>query len=158
MDELDSAIVRHLQRDARQTNRDLARALGVAPSTCLERVRALRERGVIAGYHAEISLPALGRHVQALLHVQVRPLSREVIESFKRYVTPLPEVLSVFVVAGGDDFLVHVAVPSVDALHAFLMDKVSKRREIVGFRSSIIYQHSRNQVLAPLPTRPESSP
>jgi len=150
VDELDSAIIQHLQRDARQTNRDLARALGVAPSTCLERVRALRERGVITGYHAEISLPALNRNVQALLHVQIRPLSRPVIEGFKQYVIDLPEVLSVFVVAGGDDFLVHVAVPDVDALHAFLMDKFSKRREIVGFRSSVIYQHSRNQVIADL--------
>lgn len=151
MDELDSVIIQHLQRDARQTNRDLARTLGIAPSTCLERIRALRERGVITGYHAEVSLPALDRHVQALLHVQVRPLSRPVIEAFKRYAIDLPEVLSVFVVAGGDDFLVHVAVPSVDALHAFLMDKVSKRREIVSFRSSIIYQHARTQVVVPLP-------
>jgi DNA-binding Lrp family transcriptional regulator len=150
MDELDSAIIRHLQTNARQTNRDLAQAVGVAPSTCLERVRALRDRGVITGYHAEISLAALNRHVQALLHVQIRPLSRSVIEGFKTYVTALPEVVSVFVVAGGDDFLVHVAVPSVDSLHAFLMDKFSKRREIVGFRSSVIYQHSRNQVISPL--------
>lgn len=152
MDELDSAIIRELQINARQTNRDLARAVGIAPSTCLERVRLLRERGVVTGYHAEISLAALNRHVQALLHVQVRPLSRTVIEGFKAYVTALPEVLSVFVVAGGDDFLVHVAVPSVDGLHSFLMDKFSKRREIVGFRSSVIYQHARNRVIAPIDT------
>jgi DNA-binding Lrp family transcriptional regulator len=151
VDELDSAIVQHLQRDARQTYRDLARVLGKAPSTCLERVRALRDRGVITGYHVEVSLPALNRHVQALLHVQIRPLSRPVIESFQRHVTGLPEVLSVFVVAGRDDFLVHVAVPDVDALHAFLMDRLSKRREIVGFRTSVIYQHTRNRVIAPLP-------
>jgi DNA-binding Lrp family transcriptional regulator len=150
VDELDSAIVRHLQQDARQTNRDLARVLGIAPSTCLERVRVLRERGVITGYHAEVSLAALNRHVQALLHVQIRPLSRQVIEGFKQFVTELPEVLSVYVVAGSDDFLVHVAVPSVDALHAFLMDRLSKRREIVGFRSSIIYQHSRTRVVPSL--------
>jgi DNA-binding Lrp family transcriptional regulator len=150
VDELDSAIVGHLQVNARQTNRELARAVGIAPSTCLERVRALRERGVIQGYHAEVSLPELNRGVQALLHVHVRPLSRKVIEGFKAYAMALPEVLSVFVVAGGDDFLVHVAVPTVDSLHAFLMDKFSGRREIVGFRSSIIYQHARKQVIEPL--------
>ena len=150
MDELDSAIVRELQANARQTNRDLARAVGIAPSTCLERVRLLRDRGVLTGYHAEISLGALNRHVQAFLHVQVRPMSRDVIEGFKTYVTSLPEVMSFFVVAGGDDFLVHVAVPSVDGLHAFLMDKFSQRREIVGFRSSVIYQHTRRQVIEPL--------
>lgn len=152
VDELDSEIIRRLQSDARQSNRDLARALGIAPSTCLERVRALRERGVITGSHVEVSLPALNRHVQAMLSVQIRPPSREVIEGFKQYVSALPEVLSVFVVAGGDDFLVHVAVPNVDSLHAFLMDKFSKRREIVSFRSSVIYQHSRNHVIAPLLT------
>ncbi len=150
MDELDTAIIERLQTDARQTNRELAHAVGIAPSTCLERVRALRERGVITGFHAEISLPALNRGVQALLHVQVRPLSRTVIDSFKKYAMDLPEVLSVFVVAGGDDFLVHVAVPSVDGLHAFLMDKFSGRREIVGFRSSIIYQHARKQIIEPI--------
>lgn len=150
VDELDAAIIQHLQQDARQTNRELARAVGIAPSTCLERVRLLRARGVITGYHAEISLAALNRTVQALLQVQVRPLNREVIEGFKASITALPEVLSVFVVAGADDFLVHVAVPSVDALHAFVMDKFSKRREIIGFRSSVIYQHAKNMVLEPL--------
>jgi DNA-binding Lrp family transcriptional regulator len=150
VDDVDSAILRELQRDARQTNRDLARAVGIAPSTCLERVRLLRDRGVLTGYHAEVSLPALNRHVQAFLHVQVRPMSRDVIEGFKSYVSGLPEVLSVFVVAGGDDFLVHVAVPGVDALHSFLMDKFTGRREIVGFRSSVIYQHARNRVIDPL--------
>jgi DNA-binding Lrp family transcriptional regulator len=150
VDDVDSAIVRELQRDARQTNRDLARAVGIAPSTCLERVRLLRERGVLTGYHAEISLDALNRHVQAFLHVQVRPMSRDVIEGFKAYVTGLPEVLAVFVVAGGDDFLVQVAVPSVDALHSFLMDKFTGRREIVGFRSSVIYQHVRKAVIESL--------
>lgn len=150
MDELDAAIIQHLQTNARQTNRELARAAGIAPSTCLERVRSLRERGVITGYHAEISLPALNRGVQALLHVQVRPLSRTVIEGFRTYAMTLPEVLSVFVVAGGDDFLVHVALPSVDSLHTFLIDKLSNRREIVRFQSSVIYQHARKQVIEPL--------
>lgn len=151
MDELDSVIIDALQADARLTNKELAATLGVAPSTSLERVRALRANGVITGYHARVSLAALNRRVQALLAVQVRPLSRTVIEDFKSYVTKLPEVLSVFVVAGGDDFLVHVAVQDVEHLHAFLMDKFSQRREIVGFRSSIIYQHAQNTVLTRLP-------
>ena len=150
MDDIDAAIVAHLQTEARQTNRELARAVGIAPSTCLERVRSLRERGIITGFHAEVDLAALNRGVQALLHVQVRPLSRTVIEGFKAYAMTLPEVLSVFVVAGGDDFLVHVGVPDVDSLHAFLMDKFSGRREIAGFRSSVIYQHTRKPIIEPL--------
>ncbi|MCQ8772544.1 MULTISPECIES: Lrp/AsnC family transcriptional regulator [Streptomyces] len=150
MDDIDSAIVRELQRDARQTNRDLARTLGIAPSTCLERVRALRQRGVITGYRATVDLRALGRPVQALLSVRIRPMSREVIEGFKAYLIGLPEVLNVYVVAGGDDFLVHVAVPEVDDLHSLLMDRFSGRREVVDFRSSVIYQHVTKDVVGPL--------
>lgn len=70
MDELDTEIVRLLQTDARQSNRELARTLGIAPSTCLERVRALTRRGVIRGYHAEISPAALNRGVQALVSLR----------------------------------------------------------------------------------------
>jgi DNA-binding Lrp family transcriptional regulator len=151
MDELDSAIVQHLQADARQTNRDLARKLGIAPSTCLERVRLLRERGVISGYHAAVDLAALNRRVQALIAVQVRPLSRAVIDEFQGSVSQLHEVLAVFVLAGGDDFIVHVAVQDVEHLHAFLLDRLSKRREIVGFRTSVIYQHTGSTVVTPLP-------
>jgi DNA-binding Lrp family transcriptional regulator len=150
MDELDTEIVRLLQTDARQSNRELARRLGVAPSTCLERVRALTRRGVIRGYHADINLPDLNRGVQALVSVQIRPLSRTVINTFKDDVSTMPEVVGVFVVAGGDDLVLHVAVPDLDHLHAFLLDRLSKRKEIAGFRTSVIFQHVHNTVLSRL--------
>jgi DNA-binding Lrp family transcriptional regulator len=150
MDDTDSAILGHLQRDARLTNRELARLVGIAPSTCLERVRALRSRGVITGYHAAIEPRALGRALQALVFARLRPLSREVITGFESYLSRLPEVVSVFVVSGDDDFVVHVAVPDIERLHAFLMDRFSARREVVDFHSSVIYRRTSTRVLAPL--------
>ncbi|MEV4601361.1 Lrp/AsnC family transcriptional regulator [Amycolatopsis sp. NPDC049253] len=156
MDELDSAIVRHLQEDARRTNRDIARRVGIAPSTCLERTRLLRRRGVIRGYHADVDLPSLGRGVQAMVSAQVRPLSRAVIDSFQRSMMRLPEVLSVFVAAGSDDFLIHVAVRDIDELHAFLTDRLALRKEVIGFRSSIIYRHLRKATVEQLPGTPEN--
>lgn len=156
MDDLDAEILTQLQRDARQTNRELARHVGLAPSTCLERVRALSRRGVIRGYRAEVDLPALGRGVQALVSTQIRPLHRSVIDSFQDFAGSQPEVLSVFVLAGQDDFLLHVAVADLDRLHAFLVDRLSKRKEVAGFRSSVIYRHTRASVVtaldAPAPT------
>ncbi|MET8160789.1 Lrp/AsnC family transcriptional regulator [Sphaerisporangium sp. NPDC005289] len=154
MDELDSEIVRLLQADARQSNRELARQLGIAPSTCLERVRSLTRRGVIRGYHADIELGALNRGVQAMVSVQVRPLSRTVITAFKESVGRLPEVLSVFVLSGGDDFLLHVTAQDLDHLHAFLLDRLSKRKEIVSFRTSMVFQRLHNTVLSRLPDPP----
>src|SRR5215472_7606047 len=82
LDELDTAILRELQDDARRTNRDLAAAVGVAPTTALDRTRALRQRGVIRGALLDIDLAAIGRPVQALIAVRIRPPKRHVLEAF----------------------------------------------------------------------------
>lgn len=152
MDELDAVILQELQQDARLSNKDLAAKLSIAASTCLERTRRLQRQGALRGFHADVSLDALGRHVQALVAVSVRPLRRDAIDAFQDDVSRLPEVMSTFVVAGGDDFLVHVGVPSIDALHAFLIDKLSARRDVVSFRTSTIFRHTRKAVLEPLPS------
>src|SRR5690349_10343949 len=151
MDELDSAIIRLLQTDARQSNRELARRLGVAPSTCLERVRALTRRGVIRGYHADIDPAALNRGVQAMVAVRVRPPSRDVINSFKATMIKFPQVVSVFVLTGDDDFMLHVAVQDLDHLHGFVLDTLGKRPEVAGFRTSVIFQQVANTILGHLP-------
>ncbi|MFC4627558.1 Lrp/AsnC family transcriptional regulator [Promicromonospora alba] len=151
MDELDSAIVQELQRDARQTNRDLARHLGIAPSTCLERVRLLRARGVIRGYHAEIDPAALNRRVEAFVSIRLRPLNRDVIDSFKAALIKLPEVIAVYVLAGDEDLLAHVTARDLDHLHAFLIDRLSQPREVVTFRSQIVFQSAQKRVHQRLP-------
>ena len=150
LDALDLALLRALQDDARQTNRDLAAAVHVSPSTSSERVRALRASEVIRGYHAAVDLPALGRRVQALTAVTIRPPSRENIEAFRDWAATLPELVGVFVVAGGDDFLLHVAVPDTDALYAFVIDRLTERPEVADVRTSVVYEHIRRPVLEPL--------
>jgi DNA-binding Lrp family transcriptional regulator len=142
-------------RDARQTNRDLARTLGFAPSTCLERIRSPRACGVITGCPAAVDPAALDRHVQALIHFKIRPLSRAVIETFKTCAAGLPEVSTVYVVTGGDDMIVHVSAPSVDHVHGFLMDKFTARREVVGFGLDDLPAHPQpgNRTPHPLPGR-----
>jgi DNA-binding Lrp family transcriptional regulator len=150
LDALDLALLRALQDDARQTNRDLAAAVHVSPSTSSERVRALRGSGVVRGYHAEVDLAALGRRVQALTAVTIRPPSRENIEAFRDWAAGLPEIVGVFVVAGGDDFLLHVAVPDTDALYAFVIDRLTERPEVADVRTSVVYEHIRRPVLEPL--------
>jgi DNA-binding Lrp family transcriptional regulator len=150
LDPVDGAILRALQDDARQTNRDLAAAVHVSPSTSSERVRALRADGVIRGYHADIDFGALGRHVQALTAVTIRPPTRENVEAFRSWVAGLPELVGVFVVSGASDFLLHVAVPDTDALYAFVIDRLTERPEVADVNTSVVYEHIRRPVLEPL--------
>jgi DNA-binding Lrp family transcriptional regulator len=150
MDELDSAILTALQTDGRRTNRDLASAFGVAPSTMLERVRSLHARGLIPGYHADVDLRGIGRPVQALVTVRLRPQSRAVIQGFRDFVATLPETLQVFVTTGPDDVIVHVGVSDTDALQDFVLDALTRRKEVAGIRTEVVFDHRRNHVISPI--------
>jgi len=150
LDTVDYALLHELQDDARKSNRDLAAAVHVSPSTSSERVRALRADGVILGYHADVALEALGREVQALTAVTIRPPTRENVEAFRTWVAGLPELIGVFVVSGTSDFLLHVAVPDTNALYAFVIDRLTERHEVADVNTSIVYEHIRRPVLEPI--------
>ena len=154
LDTVDHALLRELQEDARRSNRELAEAVHVSPSTSSERVRALRADGVIRGYHADVALDALGRRVQALTAVTIRPPTRENIEAFRNWTATLPELVAVFVVSGSSDFLLHVAVADTDALYAFVIDRLTERPEIADVNTSVVYEHIRRPVLEPLDPAP----
>jgi DNA-binding Lrp family transcriptional regulator len=147
LDSIDEALLVALQHDARQTNRDLAAAAHVSPSTSLQRVQALRRAGVIRGYHADVDPSALGLRVQAITAVTIRPPSRRNHDAFRIWASTLPEVLSVFAVAGRDDYLLHLAVADTDALYAFLVDRLTERAEVADFHTSVVYEHIRRTVL-----------
>jgi DNA-binding Lrp family transcriptional regulator len=149
LDELDKAILGELQSDARRTNRDIAAAVGVSPTTALDRTRGLRDRGVIRGALLDVDLAKIGRPVQALIAVRVRPPSRRNIEGFLQWVSTLPQTIGVFVVSGNEDFLVHVAVQDNDHLYAFVIDRLTERPEVADVRTSVVYQHIRNQAIVP---------
>lgn len=154
LDALDLALLRELQDDARQTNRDLAAKTGVSPSTSLERVRLLRERGVITGCHAAVDLEAVGRPVQALISVRIRPPARPVIEGFREWAARLPETIGLFVTSGAHDFLIHIAVPDVNGVYAFVIDRLTERREVADVQTTLAYEHVRSRRIEPAAARP----
>jgi DNA-binding Lrp family transcriptional regulator len=143
LDELDIAILEALTEDARVPNSRLAARLGIAPSTCLARVRALRQSGVLRGFHAEVDLAALGRPLQAMIAVRLTVHAREQIEAFTRAVRELPGVLSVFHVAGVNDYLVWVAAADAQDLREFVVDHLATHPAVAHAETSLIYEHRR---------------
>lgn len=150
LDRTDRAIVDALQKDARVSNKELAEQVGLAPSTCLERVRALRTRGVIRGYHALIDRAALGRDIEAIIAVRVRPHSRELVDAFRRHVLDLPETIELFHVSGADDFLLHVALADTEALRDFILDALAARPEVAHIETHLVFDQARKPALEPL--------
>jgi DNA-binding Lrp family transcriptional regulator len=142
LDRTDRRILALLQKDARQSNRQLADAVGLAPSSCLERVRRLRARGVIRGYTAEVDPAALGLSLQAMVSVRLRGHSRQVFEAVRDRIVALPEVLSVYHMGGQTDFLVHVAVRDAEHLRQLAWDHFTTRPEVGQIETSLIFEHT----------------
>lgn len=140
LDPVDLRILRLLQNDARATYRELAEAAGVAASTCLDRVARLRRSGVILGHRLELDPAKLGRGLQALLSVQVRPHRRELVGPFVDRIRALPESRAVFHLTGPDDYLVHVAVADMTDLQRLVLDEFTSRREVARVETRLIFQ------------------
>lgn len=143
LDDTDRALLRILAADARISNKDLAGRVGIAASTCLARVRALRESGVIRGYHADIDPRALGHDLQAMIAIRLQPHARGAMSRFVATLSVRPEVLEVYFVAGANDFLVHVATASTDQLRTFVADRLNRDPAIAGTETSLIFEHTR---------------
>lgn len=142
LDRIDFAIVAVLQKNARLANKRLAEVVGVAPSTCLERVRRLVRLRVIRGYHCDVDPGALGVGLEAMIAVRLRLHSRDLVDSFREYVAELTEVRSVFHVTGGDDFLVHVAVRDSDHLRDLALDSFTTRPEVDHIQTRLIFEYT----------------
>ncbi|GAA3368712.1 Lrp/AsnC family transcriptional regulator [Streptomyces sannanensis] len=140
LDAVDLHILRLLQNDARTTYRDLAAEVGVAPSTCLDRVARLRRIGVILGHQLRVDPAKLGRGIEALLSVQVRPHRRELIGPFVDRIRALPESRALFHLTGPDDYLVHVAVTDTADLQRLVLDEFTSQREVARVETRLIFQ------------------
>ena len=149
-DEADTTLLRLLQKDARVSNRALADAVGLAPSTCLERVRALHTSGVITGHHTSVDLVALNRPLQAMVAVRLIPKTKDSIERFVAHVWELPETIAVYLLSGTDDVSIHLAVPDTQRLRAVVVDDIASFPGVVDERSSLIYEHRRKEVVEAL--------
>jgi DNA-binding Lrp family transcriptional regulator len=143
MDDLDHRILAAWATDARRSLRDIASEVGVSATTVHDRARALQRSGVVRGAHLDLDLARLGRPVQALIAVRIRPPSRENIEAFRDWVSHLPETVGAFVTSGRSDFILHVAVADNDALYSFVIDRLTSRAEIADVETSVIYEHMR---------------
>ena len=147
LDQIDHGILAALQNNARLSNKELAAQVGLAPSSCLERVRKLEREGVLAGYHADVSREALGIALQAMLYVELGQHTRAVFSDFVTHLRGLREVIAIYNVAGRWDFLVHVGVPSTDHLRNFALDALTARPEVSRIETSLIFAHHREPVL-----------
>jgi DNA-binding Lrp family transcriptional regulator len=143
LDDTDLTLLRELRADGRTTNAQLAARAGVAPSTALTRTRALRERGVVRGVHADVDPARVGRPLQVIIAVRLHGHTQAHVDSFRALAPTLPGVLQVFHVAGQDDYLIHLAAASADAVRAIILGRITKHPAVRSTQTHLLFEHLR---------------
>lgn len=137
-DRVDRAIVAELQRDGRIANVDLADAVGLSPSACLRRVKALEASGIIDGYRAEVSRARAGLGLTVFIGLKVEGHSREASSQVEEGLLAIPEVVAAYAISGSDDFLVEATVPDLAGYEKVLLDQILAIGPVTAAHSTFV--------------------
>ncbi len=116
MDDLDRELLTALVRDGRLTYQQLAQQVHLSPNSTADRVRRLREQGIIAGYHAELNLLGLGWTLRSLTDIKL--MDRVERQDFERQLVDIAQVLSATHTTGEYDYQLRIATTSTDGLQS----------------------------------------
>lgn len=119
LDETDHLILSLLMQDAALKNKDLAKRVGVAPSTCLARVRRLEQHGFIVGYRAVVARSGLGARLEGWADIRFKQVTPELRHEFGRLVKAEPEIVEAHRISGRSDYLVRFCGSDMRAWTAF---------------------------------------
>ncbi|MFB1484575.1 Lrp/AsnC family transcriptional regulator [Corallococcus sp. RDP092CA] len=144
LDRIDRAILEALQNNARLSNKELAARVGLAPSSCLARVKRLETDGVIRSYRADLDPRSLGLGLQALIGVQLRLHVGEAFGSIGDHLRSLPETVAVYCLGGTTDFLVHVVCRDTEHLRVLTIQSFTSRPEVSRIETSLVFSFARS--------------
>ena len=151
LDRYDRRILEELQKDGRISNQELAERIGLSPSPCLRRVRALEESGLISGYRALLDAKQLGLDLTALIHISMDRHTPERFTNFETKIAELPEVLECLLITGQDaDYQLKVVVKDMDAFQVLLLEKITRIEGVSGVHSSFVLRRVVDKTALPV--------
>lgn len=150
LDSTDRRILKALQLDGRITNAELAKRCNLSPAACLERVRRLRERGVILGYSTLIDPAAVGRGLLIFIEVVLDRTTGDLFDAFAAEARKTPEIMECHMVAGGFDYLIKARLADMDAYRAFLGDVLVRMPGVRETRTYAVMEEVKSIPVLPL--------
>ena len=151
LDRFDRTILQVLQEDGRISNQELADRIGLSPSPCLRRVRALEESGIVTGYRALLNAKALGYSLMALIYISMDKHTPERFEHFEKEITQIPEVLECLLVTGQDaDYQIKLIVKDMDAFQELLLNRITRIQGVTGVHSSFVLRRVVDKTAVPV--------
>ncbi|MFZ4649671.1 MAG: Lrp/AsnC family transcriptional regulator [Rubrivivax sp.] len=150
LDAIDRRILQQLQADAKISNAELARRVGLSPSPCLARVRALERAGVIARHVTLLDPLKVGLGVSVFIQVSLEQQAERSLNAFQAAISVYPEVLECYLMTGDADYLLRVVVADVPALERFIVERLTKVRGVASIRSSFALKQVKYETALPL--------
>ena len=139
LDRYDRQILDVLQQDGRISNQDLADRISLSPSSCLRRLRALEESGLITGYRGLLDAKKLGLSLMALIHISMDAHTPERFTHFEAEIAAIPEVLECLLITGqAADYQLKVVVADMDAYQELLLNRITRIPGVTGVHSSFV--------------------
>lgn len=149
LDEIDLRILRELQKDARITNQELAERVSLSPSPCLRRVRKLEDAGVILGYSAVVNQARVGYPISAFVRITIERHANDTMSMVEERIVALEDVVDAYLLAGDQDYLLHVVAPSFEAYEKFLRTRLRTIPGLASVQTTFAYRAFKS--LAPFP-------
>jgi Lrp/AsnC family leucine-responsive transcriptional regulator len=139
LDSFDIKILRELQRDASQSNQELAERVGLTAAPCSRRVKQLEDSGIIRQRVIRIDERKVNLDLIAILHISMDKHVPERFAEFESSISGFPEVLECYLITGHDaDYQLKVAVPDMDRYHDILLGKITRIKGVTGVKSAFI--------------------
>ncbi|WP_150913083.1 Lrp/AsnC family transcriptional regulator [Marinobacter halotolerans] len=151
IDRIDRNILEQLQKDGSLTNQELADKVGLSPSPCLRRVRALEESGIILRQVTILDHKKLGLSLTAIILIGMDRHTPERFAEFEAKVGEYPEVQECYLITGQDaDYMLKVVVPDMDHYHHFLLNRITRIQGVSGVHSSFVLRRVIDSTALPL--------
>ncbi|MBU2875337.1 Lrp/AsnC family transcriptional regulator [Marinobacter salexigens] len=151
IDRIDRRILAQIQKDASLTNQQLAEKVGLSPSPCLRRVRALEDAGILVRTVTVLNHKKLGLSLTVIILIGMDRHTPERFAAFEEQVSEYPEILECYLVTGHDaDYMLKVVVPDMDHYHHFLLNRITRIQGVSGVHSSFVLKRVIDSTALPL--------
>lgn len=151
IDKTDRRILDQIQRNGALTNQELADKVGLSPSPCLRRVRALEDAGIIVRTVTILDHKKLGLALTAIILIGMDRHTPERFSQFEETIAEYPEVQECYLITGQDaDYMLKVVVPDMDQYHHFLLDRITRIPGVSGVHSSFVLRRVIDSTALPL--------
>lgn len=151
LDNYDKAILNALQNNGRLTNQEIADQIGLSPSACLRRFKALEEAGIITGYRALLDSKLLGLDLMALIHISMDKHTKERFSEFEKAVQSMPNVLECLLLTGQTaDYQLKVLVKDLEAYQDLLLNHITQITGVSGVHTSFVLRKVVDKTAIPI--------